>query len=525
MQAILSVSVPYFHAHNLLKKDRTIPAGAHDDRAIWLGADQERRSGRLHMGLAVLCVGLAVILVAARAADLIEAKNTLLVVCAMGLLLLPLVFVDPLHGLMVYAVLAPMSPEADVGTGIKIRVQDPLIAVILLGVIVQELRGRYSTPPLPLKRPLFIYAAFAVFSSAIAFLVLPVESDYPPNVFFVLKLIQFIILAMCVALSIKHSRHIWMLTGALMVGFMMQSVLLKFSGPDSATSVLDKLAGGVSQQELVRRSGTAFSEQANVLSVFLLMMICFTLGFIDRTKNLLLFIGLAILLVSAGYDFLATKSRTGYIPAIVVLVSCLFFMRRKWIAVTLILLAAFEFWRRADLWARFQSIGAVAGVSTDSSYDSRLRAYDLIWQKLTYGDNSLVAIWFGGGRGSRDLSFADTQWGIELLYGGLLGVAAILLLVVAVLIRAATLWYKTYRRDDEIASVSLGALLISIVATISMLGLTSWSAIRTGELIFMSIGLIMACHRLLEVEEKLGVRSRARTFSKPPSEVAAYAQW
>jgi hypothetical protein len=212
---------------------------------------------------------------------------------------------------------------------------------------------------------------------------------------------------------------------------------------------------------------------------------------------------LAILLM-AGYFVLQTQSRTSYISMGAVTIVGLFVMRKKWVPLLVLCGGVIALLLQPDLWERFKGAGAVIGITDDPSFASRERAYGIIWDRLTYTTSGTV---FGGGRGVYELSFADTQWGIELLYGGVAGLALMIMVVLATLWLAFKLWKTAHKRDDILGAMSVGGILSMTAAAMSTFGLTSWSAIRCGEIIFIVIGLVMAAERLLAFEK------RQKTFS------------
>ena len=141
----------------------------------------------------------------------------------------------------------------------------------------------------------------------------------------------------------------------------------------------------------------------------------------------------------------------------------------------------------------------MVGLNPDSSYDARLDAYSVIWR---YTTASVSGFFFGGGRGTYSLSYADTQWGTELLYGGVTGLIIMLALSFAVIRRSIIVWKKCVGRKDGIGAASVACLVSLSAAVVSEFGLASWSAIRTGETIFILLGVLMAVQRMLWVEEE-----------------------
>jgi len=448
------------------------------------------------MGLALtifvllLAVGLAILY----SSGVIGIENTQVFALIAGMLLLPIVFIDPIHGLMVYAIVAPISPEIPVG-GIPIRVQDPLIVLVALGVMLRQLRYGSFGPGLKLKIPILLYAGFAILSTLLAPVHSPLTKD--PSWAYVLKVVQFGAIALCAAAAIRSPRQVAMLLTAIVTG-----LTLQFTRLESPEQV-----GGL------RLHGIGISEQANVLGCYVAMAIAMVLGCIDRINIRAVQGVLLVVLAAACMVILETKSRTGYISLGAAVFALLIFGRSRWLAITMMVGAIIALAVRPDFLDRATTVGAVVGIGEDSSYNDRLNAYGVIAERITFGIGSTL---FGGGRGTYGLAFADTQWGIEILYAGAIGLGIFIILVLACLRRAYELWKATKDRMDPVGAVAVGGMIAMVAATVSCFGLTSWSAIRTGEIIFLIVGMIAGCIRIVESEKRVtdlgssGIASRSR---------------
>ncbi len=444
---------------------------------------RERQGGRFHISLTLASMVLALMLYVAYSFGLLDAQSSLVFAILLGILFLPLVFVDPFHGVLVYVLIAPLSPEAQVAD-LPIRVQDPLIGIIFLGVILRQLKVGISGPRLKMAKTLILYGLTALLATSIALMVSPLSR--PPNPLYVVKLFQMISLAFIVALSIRSIQHIQMLLVVMLLGLFIQGVWTNF---------------GLSVRgDASRLTGRVISEQANVLGVYISIVIGIGLGYLDKSKHFFITTLLFIALGLIGYSVLATKSRTSYVSLAIMLGAAFFLMRRKWVPFLYGLMGLAVFIARGDFLTRLKSIGVVIGLNEDSSYQARVNALGVIWERISRTPSGVL---FGSGRGSYPLAFADTQWGTELLYGGVVGLAVMVVLVLVVLYRAALFWKKNYKRDDAMGAAAIGIFLGLLVTSVSTFGLTSWSAIRTGEITFILIGLLMACLRLTEEEDKL----------------------
>lgn len=449
-----------------------------------------RKSSYLGFALTALGLTVALALAIGVATGALGLESAQFFAIILAVLLIPVVFLDPVHGLMVYAVVAPVSPDIDV-FGLPIRVQDPLVGVILIGAIFQALRHGNPGPPVRLRNMLFAYCAFAVFATAFAFMHSPLTRE--PNWAYVFKLIQFAVLALVAGYSIRSPQHILMIMGAIVAGLVLQFTRLEVPSAYGA----------------VRLHGIGIDEQANVLSCFAVISVCAVLGIMDRTKSIGLGAVLMLILIGGCFVALETKSRTGYGSLGVVMFVGLLTMRRRAIPLTMMAAGFIALLIRPDYLMRALSAGAVVGLTEDSSYTDRLNAYGTVWDRISHGELSIL---FGGGRGTYSLAFADTQWGIELFYGGILGLLLFIGLVIAVLYRAIWLFRRCRGREDAMGMASVAGLLAAFAAAASCFGLTSWSAIRCGEVIFLTIGLIIGATRIAEAEREAGVPRGGSVF-------------
>ena len=272
-----------------------------------------QRASGVHVGVAMVSVVVAMGLTLAHGIGIFQGTSELLFAIVLGCLFFPVVFIDPFHGLLAYAVIAPLSPEADVG-GISLRVQDPLAAVILVGLFFRYLRIGSTNLPFPLIRILLVYAFWGIATTLIGF-VSPAFPNQEPDIRYTLKLIQLIVLTVCVATSVRSERQIWMLMGAMLLGLALQQV---------------QFGSGTFLDEAGRRfAGREILEQSNVLSVYICLSIAIAMGFMDRVRS----VGLAVLVFTliclASFVFFSALSRTGYASMILIILVGLFVMKRK----------------------------------------------------------------------------------------------------------------------------------------------------------------------------------------------------
>lgn len=427
-------------------------------------------------------IGIATGAFLAKALGLIDAQTGAIFVIVLALLLLPLVFIDPLHGLLAFAVVAPVSPEFSLpvqGT----RAQDLILCVVVLGMIVRQLRDKaVPARPSAVWWLLILYLFYAVATTSFAYVLRP--WNRPPDFSHVAKLVEYVVLAFVVGAAVRTPKDAKLLVAALIGGVVIQLSQVGVE-PDAETEKLH---------------GTGISESANVLAIYIVAAFAVTLGCLDRIKVRGVGFLLLLLLVATGYAVFSTKSRTGYLSMSIALLVGLFTMRRKFIPLLLLTGGAVAMVLRDDFFERFQTLTAIIGLSEDPSYNARIAAYSQILIKNTATVEGLL---FGGGRGAVSLAYADSQWGIELAYGGFLGLLVFASLALSVLFLAIRNWRQTRDRDDILGMTGQVGILVSAVAFLSAFGLTSWSSIRCAEVIFLIIGLSMALRRMLDSETKI----------------------
>lgn len=435
-----------------------------------------RKGARAHIVLAVTGVLAAIGFYFADNLGLIDARSSELVAMVLVAMVLPLVFLDPAHLVTVIILIAPISPEIHIN-GIALRFHDPLIPLLVFGTLFQQAREHARMLRLRFVMPLWVYGLFGVFVTALGLAHSPYGNE--PNVFYALKSLQFVVLALCAASVLRTRAQI---TLALVAAIVAASIV---------ALQLEETAG------VARLSGVLLNEQSNVLALYLAIVTCMLLGVLDRVKEPLTVIFLTVLSIVAIIAVLETKSRTGYVGLGVGLLIGLVVMRRKLVplvslAATIGLLVVNQ-----SYLDRARGVLAAVGIGHDSSYAARLSAYDQIWLRLWMDPQVFL---FGEGRGSETLSWADTQWGIEMLYSGLLGLGIFIVLSVGAFLFALSLWRRSRGDKGSLGAVATGGTMAMAAALISCFGLTSWSAIRCGEIIFIVLGLLIACDRILRTE-------------------------
>lgn len=444
----------------------------------------ERRGSGAHLVLSMVGVFVALALVFSHYTGIVEIRSAELVVASVAAILLPLIFLDPIHLLLVWVLIAPMSPEREV-FGMPLRYQDPLSVLLVAGVVMHKLRSHASLPPLRGHRPVFMYMLYALIVTAIGsvFLINGKTPEWP----YAFKAVQLGLIAVCAGAIVTQRRHlVWICVA------MVCSMAVVITQIDHSRATV--LESGT------RLMGRIFNEQANVLSLYLALVFAMMLGLLDRAKEPLTILLMLLIVFAAGVGVLETRSRTGVAAAAVICLLGVFMMRRKVFPIAAIALGLTAVFLRDDLVARFSGLGAVVGIEQDSSYAARLSAYGLIWWRVTLGTAPFL---IGEGRGSETLSFADTQWGIELLYGGVIGVVVFAVMAFTAFGVAFRVWRRTRHDEGILGAVSLGCVMALGAAIVSTQGLTSWSAIRCAEVIFLVVGLAIACDRIFRIEHAI----------------------
>lgn len=443
-------------------------------------SENRQRGSSAHILLAVIGVLCGATAFLASEIGVLNVRSSELVAIVLGAMLLPLIFMDPIHLLLVVLLIAPISPEREI-MGLSIRYQDFLIPLLALGCLYGYLSHRRDRLKLRGLWPVWLYLGYATFSTLLGYLL--ASGGHQPDVMYLLKAIELGLLTICTAFAIQRRENLrWVLLTIFAATLIMVAQL------DFSVSV-----GG-------RLDGSIFGEQANVLSVYLVLVLCLLLGFLDRAREPLTFIVLVLLCGVVAYAILATKSRTGLSGLAVTSLAGIFLMRRRLFLIAGLIAGSIALLTRVDLLERAAGLGAPIGYTYDASYQARLRAYDQILQRISSDPVTFV---LGEGRGVETLSWADTQWGIELLYGGMIGLLVFIVLAVAVLFYALGLWKRTGKDHSIIGAVATGTAMAVIASVVTCFGLTSWSAIRCGELIFVVLGIAVATDRIYRTERAL----------------------
>ncbi|MCK6440383.1 MAG: hypothetical protein L6Q71_09325, partial [Planctomycetes bacterium] len=209
------------------------------------------RGGHVHIWLAVGCISIAVLTYIAFSLGIFPGARTLVFAIVLGFLLLPIVFLDPVHGLMAFAIIAPLSPDFNFAN--NVRAQDPLVAIIILGVLFRMARHSGPRVPMPLKNTLLLYLLWGLICTPVGFISGAFPNDYP-NFFYLAKHAELIFLSFAVALSVHSNKQLWMIMSAMLVGLILQQFQFQFEFLD------------VPKDQ--RYQGGAIDEGANVLAMY-----------------------------------------------------------------------------------------------------------------------------------------------------------------------------------------------------------------------------------------------------------------
>lgn len=381
---------------------------------------------------------------------------------AWGVLTLGAALVSPLACLAALALLIPSSPQF-VAFGLPMRLGDPLVGVACLHGLRLVLRR-----PLRLRRlrswwDLALLAAVACLTTLIGMAFTP--NGHEPALPYALKTVHIAAIAPCVLLLARSGRTRRWILGAFFAG----GVLMLLQ-----TQYFDVEYGPITY---VRLGAENLGEQPNILAMTALFALI-ALVCVEGVRGHLLRILRWLVALGLCWAIAESRSRTTWAAmAVAGLAGLLVGVRR----IDLLLLGGW-----CALWILLQEEGmqrvaSLAAPSADAAMNYRQDAFQHVLYRVFQSPFTALV---GEGRGVETMSYADSAYGIELLYGGLLGLGAFVVL----------LWRRLAACVRELAGNRVaagGALMLVIASIVASIALVPLQAARTGESFMVLLPLLL----------------------------------
>ena len=404
-----------------------------------------------------------------------------------ALVLFSIVFIRTEFGLYVVIFSMLFSPEFALSGGLAerreaaIRVEDVLLVVIGLAWFAKTAVNKEVglVVKTSLNRPIAIYIASQLIATLIGMVVGTVKTA--TGLVYVIKYIEYFVVYYMVANNVEDRKHAWRLVSAAFV-----------------TAAIVSLHG-LSQIPQGQRVSAPFEGDAgepNTFGGYLLMMMAVAIGVAFETRST------KVRLVCTGLTglmfmpFMYTLSRASYLAAVPVLLALfvLFPRRRVLVAAVAgvgILVAVLSPPEAVQKRVQYTFKGAggrvVAGAGyVDPSTVERLEAYE---GAITAWSQSPIV-----GRGVTGYRFIDAQYPRLLVESGVLGFAAFVWLIGALMLAVARVY-----RDAPTPSIRglAGGFLAAILGIlVHGIGANSFIIIRIMEPFWLFAAIVIAMPRL-----------------------------
>ncbi|HYE94015.1 MAG TPA: O-antigen ligase family protein [Terriglobales bacterium] len=407
-----------------------------------------------------------------------------------AVVLFALVFLRTEFGLYVLIFSMLLSPEFSLGGQLAerreaaIRAEDVLLVVIGLAWLAKTAVNKEIglVVKTPLNRPILVYIASQLIATLLGMVVGTVRTT--TGLVYVVKYIEYFLIYYMVTNNVEDRLHAWRLVGAAFVTAAIVSVhgLLQIPKGQRVSAPFEGDAG-----------------EPNTFGGYLLMMIAVAAGLAFEARSIRARVAYTGLLAVMVVPFLYTLSRASYLAVVpMVLALVVLFPRRRLllavvagIAVIVAMVAppqaiqkrvthTFEPSQRfGDKPSRF-----------DSSTTERLESYEAALE--AWARSPIL------GRGVTGFRFIDAQYPRLLVESGIVGFAAFVWLIAALVLAVGRVW-----RDGDsppIRGLAGGFLAAIIGILVHAIGSNSFIIIRIMEPFWLFAALVLTMHRVPERE-------------------------
>jgi len=433
-----------------------------------------------------------------------------------ALILFALAFVRTDFGIYVVIFSMLLSPQfgnkgagVGAGRGVTLRTEDFVLMVIGLSwlaktAVNKELNLVARTP---LNWPILTYVAANLGATLLGNMMGSVTSM--SGYFYVLKYVEYFVIYYMAVNNLRDREHAWRLVGAAFITAAIVSVI------------------GLAQVPSGERVSAPFEGEIgepNTFGGYLLFMMAIAAGVAIETENLRRRAQCLILLGLMAVPFFFTLSRASYlgvIPAFLVLAR---FTTRRRFMIGLILFGlvaspAVIFVAPKSVKARvtytFQEEKGsdtvrVGKVAFDPSTSARLISFKAALEGFA---RRPIFGW-----GVTGFGFMDAQYARVLVETGLVGLAAFLVLVRAVL-KSSTSAFRELREPED-RGVALGFLAGTVGLLVHAIGSNTFIIVRIMEPFWLVTGIVMMIPALEAKERAAAAAAQAAAFSLPTKERA-----
>jgi len=367
---------------------------------------------------------------------------------------------------------------------ISLRPEDFFLILIVLGWLAERAirRQNPSIISTPINLPIVVLSIVMIFATLLG--IMAGTTSTGAGFFYTLKRIQYFVVFLLVIGNVKTLKDVRNNINLLLLfaaGVAIWSITEYFISASRITGPFSRLG------------------QPPVLGGFFLIVMFLALGFFMKYQTLKAKLPMLILIILSFLVIIFTKTRSSYTGgAVGLVVFSIIYKKPYLIILPLVLIIMMGSLFQPEIKERAYSISGVwqrpAERSLVPSWDARKNAWKAAWPKIK---NNPV---FGLGAGSYSLAWIDSQYVIDAVYMGLLGVAMFAWLLIRIFrnIYPISKIPLSPESDDDnyISALSAGYLGGLVALLIHGIAVTNFYTVRTMIPFWFLSGLVMVAYHL-----------------------------
>ena len=417
----------------------------------------------------------------------------LILIITIFILLGFLVFIKPTIGLGIILLSTLFLPEVQFGAvanvvgrqrEISLRPEDFFLILIVLGWLAERTirRQNPSIISTPINLPIVVLSIVMIFATLLG--IMAGTTSTGAGFFYTLKRIQYFVVFLLVTGNVKTLKDVRNNI----------NLLLLFAAGVAIWSIAEYFISASRITGPFLRAG-----QPPILGGFFLIVMFLALGFFMKYQTLKAKLPMLILIILSFLVIIFTKTRSSYTGgAVGLVVFSIIYKKPYLIILPLVLIIMMGSLFQPEIKERAYSISGVwqrpAERSLAPSWDARVDAWKAAWPKIK---NNPV---FGLGAGSYSLAWIDSQYVIDAVYMGLLGVAVFAWLLIRIFrnIYPISKIPLSPESDDDnyISALSAGYLGGLVALLIHGIAVTNFYTVRTMIPFWFLSGLVMVAYHL-----------------------------
>ncbi|MBI5779211.1 MAG: O-antigen ligase family protein [Planctomycetes bacterium] len=417
----------------------------------------------------------------------------LILIITIFILLGFLVFIKPTLGLMIILLSTLFLPEVQFGAvatavgkqrEISLRPEDFFLVLVALGWLAERTIRRQAPSIIatPLTLPIIALSILMVFSTLLG--IMAGTTTAGAGFFYTLKRIQYFVVFFLVIGNIRTLKDIRNNINLLFLfaaGVAIWAIVEYFISEKRITGPFLRMG------------------QPPILGGFFLIIIFLAIGFLIRYQSFRIKLPMLIIIILSFLVIIFTRTRSSYVGGAIGLAVVSILHRKPYLLlVPLALIILTESFFSEPIKEAAYSIQGVwrrpAEQSLAPSWDARVGAWEAAWPEIK--NNPL----FGLGAGSYPLGWIDSQYVIDAVYMGLLGVAAFIWLLIRIFKNIYPLskipLSPESENDKYISALSAGYLGGLVALLVHGIAVTNFYTVRTMIPFWFLSGLVMVAYHI-----------------------------